>query len=68
MAFQGEGRVEHFAVSANGTTFAALIDESKPDEKGIVLKKLVVVSLDSLQEKPPKTTEWKFVRATCGTI
>lgn len=62
------GTVMHYAVSSNGANLALLLDRSKPDERGIVVKDLVVASLGSLAEEPAKSTEWQFVRATCGTI
>lgn len=62
------GTVMHYAVSSNGANLALLLDVSKPDERGIVGKNLVMASLGSLSESPAKSTEWQFIRATCGTI
>jgi hypothetical protein len=62
------GTVMHYAVSSNGANLALLLDRSKPDQRGIVVKNLVVASLRSPAEVPVKSTEWQFVRATCGTI
>jgi hypothetical protein len=68
LQLKAAGTVMHYAVSSNGANLALLLDESKPDQRGIVVKDLVVASLGSLTESPAKSTEWQFIRATCGTI
>ncbi len=65
---KADGMVMHYAVSTNGANFVLLLDVSKPDQRGIVVKDLVEASLRSLSESPAKATEWQFVRASCGTI
>jgi len=62
------GRVWHYAVSSDGSSFAFITEEPSSTRGGIAHKKLQVVSLKSEHKTEVKETSLDFLSASCGAI